>query len=98
MAWKENFAKNKFIDQSLLNPNKSNDKKYGLNRYIVYSHTKSWQFFKKLRKEIGAKVFDSTVIKYINLPFTMQTYEYFVSLFPQKYKFLIRKIEKDFEV
>lgn len=61
----QSFSTNKEIDQRLIKPNTSNDKKFGLDRKKVYAHSKSFAFLRKLRMKVGPAGFDRATKRYL---------------------------------
>lgn len=63
--WKAHFAKNKEIDQRLVAPDTTNDRKFELSRAHIYAHGKSSFVLRELRSKIGEENFDSAVRDYL---------------------------------
>jgi len=91
------YSKNNQIDQSLVKPDISNDKKFKLNRKKVYAHSKAHAFLKALRKAVGEKVFDLAIRKYIRTCDNCYNgYEDFKKFLSNKN--IIKKIEREYNV
>lgn len=64
--WESKFSKIADLDQHLVNPDLSKDKKYRLERMQVFNHGKAYSFLKRLRKDLGNETFDYAVNKLLS--------------------------------
>ena len=64
-SWFVRYSKLKDIDQRLISPNTTEDKKYPFDRKKVFAHGKSASYLKKVREKIGEKLFDGAVNEYL---------------------------------
>ena len=64
-SWEKNYANVQNIDQRLVNPNKTEDKKYTFDRKKVFAHGKAAFYLNKVREKIGKSKFDKAVLDYL---------------------------------
>ena len=93
--WRNRFSKEEKLDQRLINPDESNDGKFGLHRTQIYAHGKAWIFLRKLREKIPE--FDAVTKAYVTRPIGSGiTYDDFLGGF--KNRAAIESVEKEFLV
>jgi hypothetical protein len=93
--WKTQFAANVQIDQRLINPDTSNDRKFELSRAHIYAHGKSSFILRDLRDKMGEEKFDEAVRDYLRRG--AGGYKYLRPLFLERYADL-PKWESDWQV
>jgi len=65
-SWLTNYANNQNIDQRLVGPNKTEDKKYPFDRKKAFAHGKAAYYLDKVREKIGKSKFDKAVLEYLS--------------------------------
>jgi hypothetical protein len=76
-SWQDRYANLQDIDQRLINPDTSGDKKYPFDRKKVFAHGKATYYLRKVRGKIGAATFDQAVKQYLKCSDCRKGYESF---------------------
>lgn len=93
--WKKHFAANVQIDQRLIGPDTSRDRKFDLSRAHIYAHGKSSFILRDLRNKMGEEKFDEAVRDYLQLG--AGGYKYLRPMLLKQYAEL-QKWESDWQV
>lgn len=64
-SWETKYATIPNLDQRLVNPDKTEDKKYPFDRKKVFAHGKAAFYLEKVREKVGKPQFDSAVLEYL---------------------------------
>ncbi len=65
-SWKDKYSKLADVDQRLVNPDKTGDKKHTFDRKKVFAHGKAASYLMAVREKVGHAIFDEAVKSYLH--------------------------------